>query len=208
MSVLPSSVLGSLVYPPQAHGLKPNKTHETLRDSALDTSALNLTPPADDKGIGAYEMKPISANLSERTRRLSAVTRTTLAIHISGDVSKDPISQENPFAQDSATSLPVLPFDSENPTVSRLADRQFRRNSIIQFITLCWCIFVEGWSDGSTGPLLPVIQRDHHVRYLLTSSDSTILIESRSDSRLSPYTSSLTVWYFESSVDDVPSPYC
>ena len=27
-----------------------------------------------------------------------------------------------------------------------------------QFLALCWTLFVVGWTDGSTGPLLPRIQ--------------------------------------------------
>ena len=33
----------------------------------------------------------------------------------------------------------------------------------IQFATLCWCFVLEGWNDGSTGPLLPRIQDTYHV---------------------------------------------
>lgn len=166
MTALPNFVLGSLVYPPPAHGPKSNKTHETLRDSALDTSSLDRSLSTDDKGIGAYEMHAMSAHLAEHTRRPSAITRTSSATHTGhGGNSKDPIPQDlDPSAQDSKISLPILLFENSNLTVSRLADKQFRRNSMIQFVALCWCIFVSGWNDGSTGPLLPVIQRDYHVR--------------------------------------------
>ena len=27
-----------------------------------------------------------------------------------------------------------------------------------QFLALCWALFIAGWTDGSTGPLLPRIQ--------------------------------------------------
>lgn len=174
MTAIPSSVLGSLVYPPQTYGSKPTKTHVTSRDSAKNTSAIDLSPSADDKDV-AYEMHTMSKHLSERTRRPSAITRTSSAIHPGGgEISKDPIRQDsNTSAQASSTSLPVLPFGSANATVSRLADKQFRRTSMIQFVTLCWCVFVEGWSDGSTGPLLPVIQRDYHVRSYIISCRST-----------------------------------
>lgn len=33
----------------------------------------------------------------------------------------------------------------------------------IQFATLCWSIFLAGWNDGTTGPLLPRIQEVYHV---------------------------------------------
>ena len=33
----------------------------------------------------------------------------------------------------------------------------------IQFATLCWTLFLAGWNDGTTGPLLPRIQEVYHV---------------------------------------------
>ena len=30
-------------------------------------------------------------------------------------------------------------------------------------MTLCWSLFLAGWNDGSTGPLLPRIQTVYHV---------------------------------------------
>ena len=32
-----------------------------------------------------------------------------------------------------------------------------------QFLALCWTLFVVGWTDGSTGPLLPKIQNFYDV---------------------------------------------
>lgn len=34
----------------------------------------------------------------------------------------------------------------------------------IQFATLCWSLFMAGWNDGTTGPLLPRLQSVYHVR--------------------------------------------
>ncbi len=42
----------------------------------------------------------------------------------------------------------------------------------IQFATLCWSLFMAGWNDGTTGPLLPRIQSVYHVRYILNSRTS------------------------------------
>ncbi|PFH48894.1 hypothetical protein AMATHDRAFT_148903 [Amanita thiersii Skay4041] len=39
----------------------------------------------------------------------------------------------------------------------------------LQFATLCYCAFVIGWNDGSTGPLLPRIQDVYHVNYTIAS---------------------------------------
>ncbi|KAF9448120.1 MFS general substrate transporter [Macrolepiota fuliginosa MF-IS2] len=39
----------------------------------------------------------------------------------------------------------------------------------IQFSALCWCIFLAGWNDGTTGPLLPRIQEVYHVGFIIVS---------------------------------------
>lgn len=33
----------------------------------------------------------------------------------------------------------------------------------IQFLTLCWALFLAGWNDGSSGPLIPRLQAVYHV---------------------------------------------
>jgi hypothetical protein len=56
-------------------------------------------------------------------------------------------------------------------TRKRLASR-----ARIQFVSLCWAIFLVGWSDGSAGPMLPRIQKNYHVPCLslcLKSYDAT-----------------------------------
>ncbi|PIL23359.1 MFS general substrate transporter [Ganoderma sinense ZZ0214-1] len=44
-----------------------------------------------------------------------------------------------------------------------------RRKARIQFITLCWTLFLAGWNDGTTGPLLPRIQTVYHVNFAVVS---------------------------------------
>jgi len=33
----------------------------------------------------------------------------------------------------------------------------------VQFAAVCWSLFLAGWNDGTTGPLLPRIQEVYHV---------------------------------------------
>ncbi|KAI0323777.1 MFS general substrate transporter [Cubamyces sp. BRFM 1775] len=44
-----------------------------------------------------------------------------------------------------------------------------RRRGRIQFATLCWSIFVAGWSDGTLGPLLLRLQAVYNVGYAVVS---------------------------------------
>ena len=47
---------------------------------------------------------------------------------------------------------PLIPRDEKGPT------KKEERVARAQFLALCWALFVVGWTDGSTGPLLPKIQ--------------------------------------------------
>ncbi|KAH0839564.1 MFS general substrate transporter [Lanmaoa asiatica] len=44
-----------------------------------------------------------------------------------------------------------------------------KNRGYIQFVTLCWFIYLEGWNDGTNGPLLPRIQRVYGVGYAVVS---------------------------------------
>ncbi|TFK21819.1 MFS general substrate transporter [Coprinopsis marcescibilis] len=44
-----------------------------------------------------------------------------------------------------------------------------RRLARIQFLTLCWCLFILGWNDGTTGPILPRIGQVYGVGFTVVS---------------------------------------
>lgn len=46
---------------------------------------------------------------------------------------------------------------------------QAKLTAWLQFSALCFTLFLAGWNDGTTGPLLPRIQSNYHVR---TSTDT------------------------------------
>ena len=67
---------------------------------------------------------------------------------------------------------PLIQRDEKGPT------KKEARMARAQFLTLCWALFVIGWTDGSTGPLLPRIQSVYDVschlfifQYLINSAD-------------------------------------
>ncbi|KAK0480368.1 MFS general substrate transporter [Armillaria novae-zelandiae] len=39
----------------------------------------------------------------------------------------------------------------------------------LQFAAICWCFFLEGWNDGTTGPLIPVMQESYHINFVVVS---------------------------------------
>lgn len=48
---------------------------------------------------------------------------------------------------------------SQSEVDPRLLDRKLQ----IHFATMCFALFLAGWNDGTTGPLLPRIQEVYHV---------------------------------------------
>jgi len=61
------------------------------------------------------------------------------------------------------TYPPPLPINSPIANITELQAKEFRRRSRIHFAALCWCLFLEGWNDGSPGPLLPALQKAYNV---------------------------------------------
>lgn len=64
----------------------------------------------------------------------------------------------------------------------------YRTKARIQFASVCFSLFLAGWNDGTTGPLLPRIQKVYHVRGLLHGISNQINVSLRLD--LSLYRSS------------------
>lgn len=160
MDAIPSSVLGSLLHPPQTHGPESNRMHKPLCIFPPDTSTLDPSPLPSSKSVAHKNYH------SESIRKHSAVTRTSLITHASGGVTpKDPTPRDsNSLALVSRENSLNLPIGGANATVSKFADTQHRQTSVVQFTALCWCIYIEGWSDGGTGPLLPAFQENYHRR--------------------------------------------
>ena len=54
--------------------------------------------------------------------------------------------------------------DSTVPTgISAAQKAVYRRKFLLAFLPLCFSVFLNGWNDGTTGPLLPRIQSYYHV---------------------------------------------
>ncbi|KAF9224392.1 MFS general substrate transporter [Gyrodon lividus] len=53
--------------------------------------------------------------------------------------------------------------------VPQMKSKTQRFRGQMQFVALCWFIYLEGWNDGSNGPLLPRIQRVYGVGYVVVS---------------------------------------
>lgn len=61
---------------------------------------------------------------------------------------------------------------------NRAVAPEARKRLEIQYCCLCLALFLAGWNDGTTGPLIPTIRRYYNVCPVLTLCSSSILIRS------------------------------
>ena len=71
---------------------------------------------------------------------------------------------ELPYKQNASTAAAPVEEGTSPASVSEDAVREQHRKVNIHFCTMCFSMFLLGWNDGSTGPLLPRIQEVYHVR--------------------------------------------
>ncbi|CAL1699272.1 unnamed protein product [Somion occarium] len=64
------------------------------------------------------------------------------------------------IGEDTSSTAPVL-------SPAERARNKFR--SRLHFAALAFSMFLEGWNDGSTGPLLPTIQRSYNIGFAIVS---------------------------------------
>jgi hypothetical protein len=72
-----------------------------------------------------------------------------------------------------ASAVPVLraPLEQlqvdDRPAPSAAERAIHRRKAAVQYAAACFALFMSGWNDGSTGPLMPTVQAFYHVSSLL-----------------------------------------
>ncbi|KZV98102.1 MFS general substrate transporter [Exidia glandulosa HHB12029] len=76
-----------------------------------------------------------------------------------------PVADEKTSAQDE----PVTLNDTSSSASVKTTAAELRKEWI-QFVTLCLCLFLAGWNDGTTGPLLPRIQEFYNLGYTALST--------------------------------------
>lgn len=132
---------------------------------------------------GSYELHSLQAHLGERVRRPSAVRlessptmsfkdgmseSPTTALEQSDPLNLNktyiPMATAIPGSQATGTANLTNTFNIRAQAVNVEASKKMKRASRWQFFAACWCLFLNGWNDGTTGPLLPVIQEHYGVR--------------------------------------------
>ncbi|KAL0960048.1 hypothetical protein HGRIS_011696 [Hohenbuehelia grisea] len=101
--------------------------------------------------------------------------------------SSSPLPPKSASGSIRSVSVPVLSVHSEQDSTSRTrhanstdgggevdnlapsSTAKHRSKERVQFATLCWTLFLAGWNDGSTGPLLPRIQSVYNINYAIVA---------------------------------------
>lgn len=102
---------------------------------------------------------------------MSTTTRTTHdrsnapSGHLINDVSSPPASNATPALDDHLDGVGAMTAAAAAPKVD---GSTYRRTTLwrekLVFTTMCGALFLSGWKDSATGPLLPRIQEVYHVR--------------------------------------------
>ena len=109
-------------------------------------------------------LSPI-ADIAEPTYAQSSSVATGVVF-----AAEDKFTQATDIEFTPSTSTSVAPSvyitealinDARTVTPKDKASRRLRGR--IQFAAMCYSFFLEGWNDGTTGPLLPTIQRHYGV---------------------------------------------
>lgn len=133
--------------------------------------------------------------------------------------SPHPLELETPIVKhptDNTNSIELAELGKQNdlPTSASSAERAktpdsrlqkvHKHRARIQFAVMCFSLFMAGWNDGTTGPLLPRMQKVYHVQLahstMVYKSNWTLMRDFiRSASLWCRSYSSLPAWYVTSS---------
>lgn len=128
----------------------------------------NLRPDSEHE---ALELQPLPTPLSERAVDFPVVCTPDHDVEVGPSIS-------NSVAV-SVRSLDET--DSTAPVISAEQRALFKRRGRLHFAAICFSFFLEGWNDGSTGPLLPAIQKHYNVSAVITLRALGILMKTSID---------------------------
>ena len=177
-------------------GFAPDASSSHATGSALDLRTASLGPSAlrehmrrgsELGGIRPTDTAPDAAEAIElaRIRKPEVSSLSSRRVTDVDSVAVDPGDAGVPSAVHDTDGA-----SSSAPFVPPAERKRQRRKAMLCFTALCWSFFGQGWNDGSTGPLLPTIQRHYGVSWVsATATKCRDLRFSRLASRSSPYCS-------------------
>lgn len=132
--------------------------------SSREVELNNVSPPPSEPVRKRYELRQKFVNKGEDFElsvlpSLPEGSHASAVEHGSGDIEFAPRSSNA-----SASSVRVEGgVDFTSPVLSPVQSTAQRWKGRMHFAALCYFLFLEGWNDGTTGPLLPTIQKYHNV---------------------------------------------
>lgn len=136
--------------------------------------------PTNVEDLANYPSVVPSQLVTDHGRRRSEVSTT---VHISLE---HPSQIHAPVFEEDVTTAPTSYNVTPAPSVHRDFDRlelddtssyqvpptelsRQQQRAIVHFTAVCFAMFLNGWNDGTTGPLLPVMQSFYHLNFTLVS---------------------------------------
>ncbi|KAL5482852.1 hypothetical protein ACEPAI_9447 [Sanghuangporus weigelae] len=83
-----------------------------------------------------------------------------------------PTGASTPKSEHESFELTIIPsgnYTTAPPAALPDNPKKQRRVELISFCALLWCIFMEGWNDGTNGPLIPAMQEHYNIGYTTVS---------------------------------------
>lgn len=106
--------------------------------------------------------------IQEHTREGKSSSLSLLGVNFHEDIIIPSKDDDVEIAPSFPSSLaPSIRNDEDVDSIAAISPAQkavHNRKILINFATLCFSTFMNGWNDGTTGPLLPVFQSHYHVR--------------------------------------------
>ncbi|KAI0322850.1 MFS general substrate transporter [Amylostereum chailletii] len=123
--------------------------------------------PVQDDTLSAYEMPPVAPHVSARVRALPPdVPEEEI------EIEKGKIElPETAVSSAMPTPAPSLYYSDGVALTSAVNHRTSsqRRLGMLHFLALCFNFFLEGWNDGTTGPMLPTFQERYNLGFIVVS---------------------------------------
>ncbi|RPD55996.1 MFS general substrate transporter [Lentinus tigrinus ALCF2SS1-6] len=159
-----------------ASSLKLPHSHVLTSDRVRRRSELSRHPPLDSPPAiepETIELPVIKEYAGPYSRGTSSGIRPT-DISFQNDVvfssQKDDVEIAPSFPSSLAPSIRIdEDTDSTAPVMSTAQKAALKRKRLTNFMTLCFVVFMNGWNDGTTGPLLPRIQEYYGIGFAMVS---------------------------------------
>ena len=107
-------------------------------------------------------MSPIEQQDSSLPQTLPSLGRVQTN---GGNPVPESVDLKGSTADGKTTGVDAVPLSEKSSQISSLPERTRREKFVsnVQYATLCWSMIILGWSDGTTGPLLPRLREVYGV---------------------------------------------